>query len=81
MKIFRTIDEVYVLGKLQKSNLIDGALPNEIQRDVDKEHAKGVIPDYEDFIEFIKDLSISSRFPFTQARAAHSQFAAGRASA
>ena len=64
---FQAIDEGYALGKFQKQNIIHRALPDEIQRDVDKEHAKGAIPAYEDFIDFVKNLSRSSKFQAAQA--------------
>ena len=41
-------------------------MPDDIQRDVDKEHTNGAIPDYENLIEFIKNLSRQSRYHSTQ---------------
>ena len=67
MKRFQVIDESYALGKFQRRNIIYRALPDEIQRDVDKEHAKGAIPAYDDFIDFVKHFSNSSRFHTAQA--------------
>ena len=66
MKRFQSIGGGYALGKFQRRNIVYRALPDEIQRDVDKEPTKRAIPDYENFIEFIKNLSRSSRYHSTQ---------------
>ena len=59
---FEVIDVGYALGKFQRRNIIYRALPDEIQRDVDKEVAKGQLGTYEEFMIFIKNMSASSRY-------------------
>ena len=59
---FEVIDVGYELGKFQRGNIIYGALPDEIIREVDKEVAKGQPGTYEGFIPFIENLWASSRY-------------------
>ena len=54
---FEAIDKGYALGVFQRRNMIYRALPETVQREVDKEVAKGQLQSYETFKEFVMNLS------------------------
>ena len=58
---FEAIDKGYALGVFQRRNMIYRALPETVQREVDKEVAKGKLQSYETFKEFVMNLSRSER--------------------
>ena len=59
---FEAIDKGYSLGIFQRRNLVYRALPEAVQKDVDKEVAKGELVSYESFMDFIRNLSRSARY-------------------
>ena len=59
---FGAIDKGYSLGIFQRRNLVYRALPEAVQKDVDKDVAKGELVSYESFIDFIRNLSRSARY-------------------
>ena len=59
---FEAIDKGYALGVFQRRNMIYRALPETVQREVDKEVAKGQLQSYETFKEFVMNLSRSERY-------------------
>ena len=62
LKKHETVSSDYVIGKYRRRQIVYKALPDEIQRAVDAEVAKGQIASYEEFIEFVKIIARSSRF-------------------
>ena len=51
LKRFPTISSGYTLGTFQRCNIIYRTLPDEIQRVIDKEYAKGMVSHDDELIE------------------------------
>ena len=56
------ISREYFIGKYRKRQIVYKALPDEIQKSVDIEVGKNQLQSYEEFIDFVKSISKSSRF-------------------
>ena len=56
------LDKGYSMGIFQCRNLVYRALPEAVQKDVDKEVAKGELFTYESFMDFIRNLFRSARY-------------------
>ena len=62
LKRHEAINREYFIGKFRKRQIVYKAMPDDVQQSVDKEVAKGQLQTYEDFIEFLKSISKSSKY-------------------
>ena len=62
LKRHEAVDREYFIGKFRKRQIVYKSLPDEVQKSVDAEVAKGQLQQYEHFIEFVKSISKSSKF-------------------
>ena len=56
------VNREYLIGKFRKRQIVYKSLPDEVQKSVDAEVAKGQLQEYDDFVEFAKSISKSSKF-------------------
>ena len=62
LKRHEAVNREYFIGKFRKRQIIYKSLPDEVAKSVDAEVAKGQLQEYNDFVEFIKSISKSSKF-------------------
>ena len=56
------VNREYFIGKSRKRQIVYKSLPDEVQKSIDAEVAKGQLQEYDDFVEFAKSISKSSKF-------------------
>ena len=59
---FEAIDPGYNLGIFQRRNIIYRALPDSVQKEVDKENTKEAIETCDEFMTFVQNPSSSGRY-------------------
>ena len=62
LKRHEAINREYFIGKFRKRQIVYKAMPGDVKESIDAEVAKGQLQTYEDFIDFIKSISKSSKY-------------------
>ena len=62
LKRHEAVNREYFIGKFRKRQIVYKAMPDDVQKSVDMEVAKGALQTYEDFIEFPKCISKSNKY-------------------
>ena len=62
LRKFVAIDPGYALGDFRKRNIVYKALPEDIQKDVDREVGKGQLLSYQEFMDYVRTIAANYRF-------------------
>ena len=62
LKRHEAVNRQYFIGRFRMRQIVYKSLPDEVQKSIDAEVAKGQLQEYDDFVEFAKSISKSSKF-------------------